>query len=261
MKIWFTSDTHFMHENIIEHSDRPFRDLAHMHACLISNWNERIKPGDQVYHLGDFALSWGKKHAEPIDAILHQLHGQKFLITGNHDRDQVKKNPRWNIVTPYHEIKVDLGGEHKQRICLFHYSQRVWNQMHRGAWMLYGHSHGNLKQPPGRTMDVGVDPNNFYPVSLEEVREKLEDEPIHVYDHHRNPAGNYTEPLPTGSQANGDLYEVGPFIASCRDHGLIDYDGYGHPVKDLKIDRDIDVYPSRWRDIPDDATHVIWFNR
>lgn len=178
MAIWFTSDTHFNHENIISHSCRSFRDLAEMESVLVSNWNKRVKPGDTVYHLGDFALSWGKKHSERIDGLLSRLQGQKWLIIGNHDRDEVTKNKRWNKVVHYHEIKVDLGGEHKQRIVMCHYAMRVWNQWHRGSWMLHGHSHGSLIDVGGKTLDVGVDPCGYKPISIDQIAEVMALRPI-----------------------------------------------------------------------------------
>ena len=184
MAIWFTSDTHFNHANIVEYSKRPFESLDEMTGAIIHRWNAEVKPGDTVYHLGDFALSWGKKHAELIDGILSRLNGQKWLIVGNHDRDEVTRNPRWNKVTHYHEIKVDLGGVHRQRFVLCHYPLRSWNQMHRGAWMLHGHSHGNLTDIGGKTMDVGVDCHEYRPISVDEVAEFMRGREVAECDHH-----------------------------------------------------------------------------
>ena len=184
MAIWFTSDTHFNHENIVEYSSRPFEDLEEMTAALIHRWNSEVKPGDIVYHLGDFALSWGKKHEGVVDDILSNLNGNKLLIVGNHDRNEVTRNSRWSKVVRYHEIKVDLGGVHKQRIVMSHYAMRTWNQMHRGAWMLHGHSHGNLTDIGGKTIDVGVDCHGYRPISLEKVAEFMETREIVTVDHH-----------------------------------------------------------------------------
>lgn len=183
-KIWLTSDTHFNHGNIIEYEQRPFEDLEAMTKFIIARWNQLIKPGDTVFHLGDFALTYGTKHAKLVDDILADLNGQKWLVTGNHDRPEVTGNRRWVSVKPYHEIKVDMGGEHKQRIVLCHYPMRSWNQMQRGAWMLHGHCHGNLRDIGGKIMDVGVDANDLMPVSLEEVFTFMAPRPITVEDHH-----------------------------------------------------------------------------
>lgn len=176
-KIYFTSDTHFNHANIIQYSDRPFKGIDHMTEVLIANWNKKVKPGDVVYHLGDFSLSWGPKHESMIDDILLRLNGQKYLILGNHDRDEVINNKRWIWARHYHEIKVNVGGDSHQ-IMMFHYALRSWNKMGRGPWMLYGHSHGNLPWHPGKSMDVGVDPNDYGPLSVQYIKTIMDKRPI-----------------------------------------------------------------------------------
>lgn len=186
MNIWFTADTHYNHANVIDFSERPFTDLQDMTDRLVANWNERIENGDVVYHLGDFAFSWGPKHGPLINDILERLNGQKFLIVGNHDRKEVTSNPNWVGVHRMHEIKVDRGGEHKQRIVLCHYPIRSWNQIHRGAWMLHGHCHGNLPDKGGKILDVGVDCFNYTPVHIDRIEEIMRHRPIRTEDHHHN---------------------------------------------------------------------------
>lgn len=83
MAVFFTSDTHFGHKNIIKYSDRPFKDVTHMNEMLVYLWNQTVGPDDTVYHLGDVALG-------PIEGSLSyisRLNGSKVLITGNHDRN------------------------------------------------------------------------------------------------------------------------------------------------------------------------------
>ena len=169
---WFTSDTHFNHKNIITYCGRNFDDLDSMTESLVSNWNNAVREGDTVYHLGDFALSWGKKHEELIDGILRRLNGQKHLIVGNHDRDEVTRSRRWVTVSHYKELKVAIGG-HQQAIVLCHYPLRSWNQQHYGSWMLHGHCHGTLPDIGGKIMDVGVDCHQHKPISLSHVSELM----------------------------------------------------------------------------------------
>ena len=65
-----------------------------------------------------------------------------------------------------------------------------------------------------------------------------------------------------GADDEDDVYTVEEFLSHCEQRSFIDYDGFGHPVKDGLADEDIWVYPSRAREtIPDDATHIVWFNR
>lgn len=54
--VFFTSDTHFNHANIIRFCNRPFKDVSHMNEAIISNWNRVVGPEDIVFHLGDFCL-------------------------------------------------------------------------------------------------------------------------------------------------------------------------------------------------------------
>jgi len=182
--IFFTADTHFLHKNICEYSNRPFDSIEEMTETIVNRWNAVVAPGDTVFHLGDFAISYGKKHEKPIDDLLSRLNGNKWLIYGNHDREEVKKNSRWVKVLGYHELKVDLGGDHKTKIVLSHYAMRTWNQSHRGSFMLHGHSHGNLEDIGGRTMDVGVDCHNFWPISIDQVNEFMKDRHHEPVDHH-----------------------------------------------------------------------------
>mgnify|MGYP000744469284 CR=1 FL=1 len=94
MTVWFTSDSHFNHENIIKHSGRPFGSLEEMELALTNKWNDCVSRGDLVYHLGDFALSWGNRDSEAIDELLAKLNGTKILVVGNHDRMEVTGNRR-----------------------------------------------------------------------------------------------------------------------------------------------------------------------
>ena len=159
---WFTSDTHLGHKNIIVYSKRPFSHVNEMNEAIINNWNERIKPNDDVYHLGDFGLAPLFKLQEWFD----RLNGQKHLILGNHDKD-IKKVRGWVWIKDYHRLHI---GE--DRIILFHYGMRVWDRSHHGSIQLYGHSHGSL---PGdsQQLDVGVDCWNFRPVNLKEIKARL----------------------------------------------------------------------------------------
>jgi calcineurin-like phosphoesterase family protein len=81
--IWFTSDTHFGHKNIIKYCNRPFENTVVMDSVLIERWNKVVKPNDIVYHLGDFAFAKKERIAE----IVRKLNGTIYLVKGNHDKE------------------------------------------------------------------------------------------------------------------------------------------------------------------------------
>lgn len=62
-------------------------------------------------------------------------------------------------------------------------------------------------------------------------------------------------------QDEDDVYQVDTFRRYCESGMFIDYDGFGHPVRDSLADPDVWVEPSRLQLIPADATHVVWYNR
>lgn len=159
--IWFTSDTHFDHANILKYTNRPFSSVDEMNDVLVSNWNFLVKPGDVVYHLGDFAFH---RHAE----FANRLSGNIVLVEGSHDRMSAKERKAFTWVGPRHDVKVD---DHE--ITLSHYAMRTWPKSHYGTWHLYGHSHGNLP-PMGKSFDVGVDAWGLRPISIDQVKEKMD---------------------------------------------------------------------------------------
>jgi calcineurin-like phosphoesterase family protein len=169
-KIFFTSDHHFGHNNIIKFSNRPFENVEEMNEVLIEKWNSKINPEDEVYHLGDFGMT---KDTEQIANILDKLNGTKYLIVGNHEGPALVNRKKFKWVKDYFELKVKDSdcSNGVQRIVLFHYAMRVWRGDSRGIWHLYGHSHGNLPDKEDKlAFDIGVDCHDFYPLAYEEVK-------------------------------------------------------------------------------------------
>lgn len=181
--IWFTADTHFGHANIIKYCNRPFENAHENDEILTANWNSVVQPDDRIYHLGDFGF--GSKGY--MNKILNRLMGQKFFIRGNHDksiRGDVLNH--WEFDVPYYELKVDDEEmDVKQLIVLCHYAFEVWNKKHWGSWHLHGHSHGTLPSSDSQArLDVGVDNNDYFPVSYEKVKEIMTRKVFKPVDHH-----------------------------------------------------------------------------
>lgn len=177
MTIWFTSDTHFNHQNILRYCNRPYASVEEMNFALVHNWQQTVKAGDDVYFLGDFCISREKYARE----ILDMLPGRKFLITGNHDNAKIKTAPNWAMVSPYHELQLP-----NLLLVLCHYPFAVWNRCHYGSINLHGHSHGTFKRLSSRQVDVGVDCWDYKPVSLADVLDKAAQPYFHEQlDHHK----------------------------------------------------------------------------
>jgi calcineurin-like phosphoesterase family protein len=167
---WFTSDEHFGHSNIIKFCNRPFKDTSHMRETLINNHNEVVKPGDLVYHLGD--MFWHNLTDEECIAILMRLNGQHFYIYGNHEKQTLRCKALINAFVWTKDVE-NLHVDGLPNIWLAHYAHRVWNGSHRGAYHLYGHTHNAMPEDSSLSFDVGVDAQNFYPVSLDAIVEKM----------------------------------------------------------------------------------------
>ena len=83
--VWLVSDTHFGHAGVCRFTRadgtklRPWNDPEEMDEHLVRVWNERVRPQDKVYHLGDVVIN--RKALK----TLARLNGDKVLIRGNHD--------------------------------------------------------------------------------------------------------------------------------------------------------------------------------
>lgn len=183
-KIWFTSDTHFNHKRICELSHRPFADFQEMNEIIIRNWNSKIALADTVYHLGDFCFSHQPAEWEKVRS---RLNGAIHLIRGNHDhRSKMPKVEHlFNSVKEYDVIKVPLEDGTKQVIVLFHYQIFEWDRMAQGAWHLFGHHHYHdwRRSGEGKSFDVGVDGNNYYPLSFEDVQRRMKEREVKEHSH------------------------------------------------------------------------------
>lgn len=156
MNIWFTSDTHYNHSNIIGFTNRPFSSCKEMDEALIENYNSLVKEKDIVYHLGDFCWSYIRRYTDALNGRIH-------LIYGGHDREALRHQYLFEEVTPLKSIKIG-----NTDITLCHYAMRVWNKSHWGAYALYGHSHGKLPSY-GKSFDVGVDCHKYFPINFDQV--------------------------------------------------------------------------------------------
>lgn len=169
-ELFFTSDTHFDHENILKYcsNSRNFKDVDEMNESIITNWNSVVPPGGIVWHLGDVIFAGAKRAS-----LLNRLNGSKHLILGNHDKaDHLKEY--FATIHDYKEIRVN-----KKTVVLMHYPIASWNKEHYGSIHLHGHLHGGkhheLNGAKKNRIDVGVDCWELKPVSFQQIEKHLKE--------------------------------------------------------------------------------------
>lgn len=196
--VFFTSDLHFFHEAIIRFCNRPFKNIEEMNETIIMNWNSKVGKDDTVFILGDFCL--GGSGAWSF--ILDNLNGHKHLLIGNHDMKNLRQGfmKKFDSVSFQQSIYVE-----DQFIYLNHFPFLCYAGSYRKqkpVWQLFGHLHSQdihynienienqevkeiLKKDFARLQylfpyqyDVGVDKNNFTPISFNEVKEKIDQQVI-----------------------------------------------------------------------------------
>ena len=171
-RLFFTSDTHFGHRNIIKYCQRPFSCIEEMDDALIANWNRVVGKDDIIFHLGDFAMGGSAEWSR----LLQKLNGKIYLILGNHDLKTIGAGfSRLEGVAM--QMLINVKG---QIIYLNHYPFLCYGGAYRNTWQLYGHVHTchankgldvpRLKMLMPMQYDVGVDNNNYRPVSFEQVK-------------------------------------------------------------------------------------------
>ncbi|EKP4068446.1 metallophosphoesterase family protein [Escherichia coli O157] len=160
MKYFVTSDTHFLHQRVMEfdscqkHRSQYDHNLDSMNAGIIAEWNSVVSPADTVFHLGDIACTNDKNINKLLPDILDMLNGHIILVRGNHDTRTTVRIMKefYHEVVDYYELR-----HNKNLICMSHYQFAKWNRKPHGSVQLFGHAHGTTQQLFGRQLDVGWD--------------------------------------------------------------------------------------------------------
>lgn len=186
--IWFTSDWHLAHKNIVgpkiskwKDGYRDFDSLEKMDATIIGEVNERVKEDDILYMLGDVSLDGDRLIPRYRPRIVCKtIH----VCKGNHDKDISKVAEHFSSVGDVQTLQYP-----PVVIFMSHYAHRVWPGHHKGVIHLYGHSHGNIADH-GRSMDVGIDVaykmfGKYRPFSLDEIMSIMNKKEIVQLDHHK----------------------------------------------------------------------------
>jgi calcineurin-like phosphoesterase family protein len=189
-KIFFSSDQHFGHRNVLKFCQRPFDNEKEMGESLIKNWNSVVTNEDIVVTMGDF---FWFNDSHNIKKCVDKLNGKEiYIVLGNHDkRDSFRRitDERFHIVDCVTHIYLRCEDETRwshntYEIICCHYPLMTWAHREKGAINLFGHIHSNQYNPrdgidqdlplwKGQQLDVGVDNQNYTPVSFEDVLSQL----------------------------------------------------------------------------------------
>jgi len=184
--IWFTSDTHWFHTNILKLCDRPFTTIEEHNEQLIQNHNSVVHTNDWVFNLGDIIM--GNKQ-ENIPKILPRLNGTLTMCRGNHDSNWRRPDKDYlymdhGVKACHNSIQLDLSDYGlSSALTLSHlppkvpgmvlsrYDEKFYKHclQDNNTIFLYGHTHSKEKVSAHRAINVGVDAWNYYPVSLDNI--------------------------------------------------------------------------------------------
>jgi len=188
MSVFFTSDEHFNHENIITRFNRGFgmfNSVNHHNQHLVQKWWETVSEEDEVWVLGDAGMGDKEKSLE----LFRGLPGIKHLIPGNHDpllEGLASKNHIAKWLPLYQEVftvhpalveRVFITGYGPQKVLLCHFPYKAtslerpethakFRPVNNGLPLVHGHSHSTEILNPNSPLEyhVGVDAHGFAPV-------------------------------------------------------------------------------------------------
>lgn len=167
--IFFISDLHFGHENVIPLCNRPFDSIEEMDESLIREWNKVVHRNDQVYIVGDIMF----RSAKSPEYYLERLKGEKHLIIGNHDKSWMNKVDLTKYFKSVQWMTVINTGKGKATLCHFPTLD------YEGKYMIHGHIHAkadkleywDFLKSHETILNAGVDVNGYKPVSIDELIE------------------------------------------------------------------------------------------
>lgn len=162
--VWFWSDIHFNHKNIIRYAKRPYPTTELMNECLIGNYNNVIKEDDIVFWGGDITFGGVAK----INEVLNKMLGYKIHIIGNHDMNQkgILNNLRFDEQYPCLVLDID-DIDIQYQILVSHYPL---DDVPNGCVNLHGHIHQHILEP--YHINMCVEHTNFTPMHASVVLDK-----------------------------------------------------------------------------------------
>lgn len=196
--IWYTSDTHFDHKNILKFAGptRRGETVEEMNELLIEAWNSKVKPDDIVWFLGDFSFG----NVQQIKDVLNRLQGKIQLVPGNHDKLIMRTRELYDMFDGVHTSVIVNNRVGRDFMVYCHFPIYEWEGASYGWYHLHGHSHGHvIRFPEWRLFDVGIDnrPDNLMlPWNHDEIIAMLKARPARDHENVRNAREGYVKQNP-----------------------------------------------------------------
>ncbi len=170
MKVFFTSDQHYGHAEIVTYCNRPYRNTQVMTRDIVKKHNSVVEEEDMVYHVGDFAFA-GPDRISYVQNLLDRLNGTHILILGNHDHINPMKLVDAGFRSVHTSLEIIVDGKD---VVMAH-DPSIWNVVPIGPIFICGHIHNLFKTIPGKNIvNAGVDVWDFFPASFEQIMDALE---------------------------------------------------------------------------------------
>lgn len=176
--VWLVSDTHFGHEKtctVFKREDgsplRPFSSAEEMDEFMVKAWNERVKPTDKVYHLGDVVINRKALNT------LRRLNGDKVLIKGNHDIFNLSDyTEHFRDIRAYHVMNgLILSHVPVHEESLARFGANIHGHLHANRVMKIKHK-GAAPEVDARYHCVCVEQTDFAPILFEDVLKRIQAE-------------------------------------------------------------------------------------
>ena len=198
-KVWFSSDFHLGHNKPFVWEKRGHKNVDECTDYIISTLNERIRPEDKLFFLGDFCLNTKESRFEEY---LSRIQCQNiYMLWGNHANPSrsiykreisglIKSQDHFEIY-PFRYRNVVFMGDYAEisvdgkYFILSHYPIHSWNMMSSGSIHLFGHMHCQNSPETGLRMDVGWDKHKR-PYSFDDIKGIMANKKIKEVDHHVN---------------------------------------------------------------------------
>lgn len=196
--VWFISDLHLDHKNILEYSGRPFKTVSEMNAKIIANIKRVVRSGDVLIIVGDFQLGAKKEALREYIRQIKETGCTLVLVRGNHD---YKNSEMLNLGFDLSVDRLDLDIAHEKvsvthfpyrqliykylYYCLMHFlfgkffPKKWWKERYywkklpfKEKYHIHGHTHGD-KIMNEFQINVSCEAVNYTPINLQKIGELI----------------------------------------------------------------------------------------